>query len=177
MQPSRTVTCPVSRSRALLAVRALVACALSVATLAGCGATGKDSSAIPASVRPWTQEFETRAMLVADRVRVAGPVGLIEHLATRPNPEFHEREERTTPDGFVQEVTSQVTGRGSEIYAWLDKLEIVALHQLTVLEGPFLTDVVVEASGDVLWRPLEGDAAERREPSLRLVGKPPEWPR
>ena len=142
-----------------------------------CSTPKNDATTMPEPIRPWTQEFEQRTLLLADSVRIEGPVGLLEHLATRPNPEFHERSERTTPDGFLQEIQSRVTGQGSEIYAWLDKLEIVALRKLVVLEAPSQTDVVVEAAGEVLWKPLESDQPERREATLRLVGKPPAWPR
>jgi hypothetical protein len=41
-----------------------------------------------------------------------------------------------------------------------------------VLERPGATDVVVQASGDVFWRAIEG-GEELRRPSLRLVGSPP----
>lgn len=172
-----------SRNRAeRFAVRFRVlaaACPLALAAGLGCSSPRNAAGAVPPAIPPWTQEFEQRALLIADKVRIEGPVGLLDHLATRPNPEFHDRSERTTPDGFLQEIESRVTGKGSEILAWLDKLEIVALHELSVLEGPFLKDVVVEASGQVLWRPIdgEGEGAERRESPLRLVGRLPEWSR
>jgi len=162
----------------ILVVQILAACLAVVA----CSSPKNDPGpGGPSAIVPWTQEFEEHALLIANSVRIEGPVGLLEHIATRPNPEFHDRVERTTVDGFLQEIESRFTGQGSEIFAWLDKLELVALHRLTVLERPSATDVVVEASGDVFLRRMgSGEdgaaAAGERHETLRLVGRPPRWP-
>jgi hypothetical protein len=118
---------------------------------------------------PWTDAFLGRAVLVADQVRIEGPPGLLQHVATRPDPELHERSERATPDGFLQEVRVTRPIVGSEIQAWLDGLEIVALRRITVLERPGPCPVRVLAEGDVLWREIDGPG-ERRGPRLELSG-------
>ena len=121
------------------------------------------------------QGFENRGTVTADRVKtwfiVDGDCVQAELLA---------RHVVFNKAGVLrrgtQEIESRVSGRGSEILAWLDGLEIVALRSLTVLERPLATDVVVEASGDVFWRLIEGDDEEQRHDTLRLVGRPPRWP-
>lgn len=123
----------------------------------------------PSAAAPWTDAFRERAVLIADRVRIEGPPGLLEHVATRPDPELHERVERTTTEGFLQELRAKASFPGSQIQAWLDGLEIAALRQLTVLERPGPCPVKVVAEGQAVWRSLER-GTERREPRLELVG-------
>ena len=143
------------------------------ALVAACGTTSNETEhAYPPSPseleKPWTDEFMQEAVLIADSVEIAGPLGLIDRFALRVDAEEHERSERTTPDGFVQEVF--VRGpQSSEIRAWLDRLEIVALRHLRVVERAAGGDVVVRASGDVFWKEVGG--GEKRAATLELVGR------
>lgn len=155
----------------------LPALASLLALVAACSTPERASSGLAAQVPPpppvepaWTEAFHERALLVAERVRIEGPPGLLAHVATRPDPDVHERSERTTPDGFLQELRAKRSFPGSEIQAWLDGLEIAALRQLTVLERPGSCPVRVIAEGEVLWRSLES-GSERRQPRLELVGE------
>jgi hypothetical protein len=138
----------------------------------GCRSPARSAAPARTAPRPWTRTFMEPAVLLADTIRIEGPEGLLGHVATRPDPELHERTERAVPDGFMQEIIVRGHGAGGEIRAWLDRLEIVALKRLTVLERPAAVDVVVQASGDAFWRPIQG-GEELRRPSLRLVGAPP----
>lgn len=120
--------------------------------------------------RPWTDRFRKPSLLVADTVRVEGPVGLLEHLATRTEPDAHSRREETTTQGFLQEIVQKPDVPLAEIHAFLDQLEIVAMKRITVLERPGPVDVVVVATGDVYFRDIAAKT-ERRETSLRIEGK------
>ena len=121
---------------------------------------------------PWTDAFERPAVLVAEEVRVEGPVGLLHHLATVSDPEEFERTEKTVPEGFLQEVAVKPDTPGAEIRAQLDGLAIVAFRRLTALERPGEVDVVVVARGEAYWAGGEkGSEVEKRGDILRFQGK------
>jgi hypothetical protein len=132
---------------------------------AGAGAAGPVKI-----VQPWTDQFLVPALLVADSVRIEGPVGLLDHLATRTEPDAHARREETTAQGFLQEITQKPDVAPAEIHAFLDQLEIVALKRITVLERPGPVNVLILATGDVFLRNLT-TKAEQRETSLRIEGR------
>jgi hypothetical protein len=123
----------------------------------------------PGQIQRWTGRFVTPTLLVADQIRIEGPKGLLDHLATRADADVHARKERTTKEGFLQEITLVEGAPPVEIRAFLDRFELVAMKRITVLVRPGLVDVVLTAEGDVFVR--EGDAPERRAPSLRIEGK------
>ena len=118
---------------------------------------------------PWTKDFEVAAVLLAADVRIEGPRGLIQHVATVSDPESLARAEKTLPEGFLQETTVKPEAPGAEIRAQLDRLSIVATHRLTILERPGPVDVVVVATGDAYWS--SGGQAEKRGDTLRFQGK------
>jgi hypothetical protein len=119
---------------------------------------------------PWTDAFQKSAALVANDVRIEGPVGLIAHVATVSNPEELDRSEKTVPEGFLQVVSVKPGFSGVEIKAQLDRLAIVALGRLTILERVGPADVVVIATGDAYWaNPESGE--EKRAATLRFDGK------
>jgi hypothetical protein len=163
------------------AALALVLCA------AGCGsspptshderpgsapAAQQDARPMPDAMLPWTDAFQKSAVLLANDVRIEGPQGLIAHVATVSNPELLDRVEKATPEGFLQVVRLKEGVHGVEIKAQLDRLTIVALERLTVLEHPGATTVVVDAKGEVFWQDLDSKAEKRGE-ALRLEGKVP----
>jgi hypothetical protein len=135
------------------------------------GAPKADASAkvLPEHL-PWTREFQEPALLVATEVRVEGPVGLLAHIATRIDPEVHERVEKTVPAGFLQQVTVKSDAGEAEIKAQLDNLSVVALRRLIVIEQPGPHDVVVTARGQAWWSNVATKAEQRAE-LLTLVGK------
>ena len=116
---------------------------------------------------PWPATFGEPALLVADRIQVEGPRGLLEHFAARVEPAVHERVEKTLPAGYLQRITVRPDSAQAEIRAWLDGLEIVALESLTALERPGEVELFVLAEGDAFWRET-GSGRERRGQRLRL---------
>jgi hypothetical protein len=127
------------------------------------------SNAAPEAL-PWTDAFAEPAALLAAEVRIEGPTGLIAHVATVSDPEELERTEKTVPEGFLQVLSVKPQARGAEIKAQLDRLAIVALERLTILERPSPAAVVVLAKGDVYYAKLQ-TGEEKRSETLRLDGK------
>lgn len=125
-----------------------------------------DATPLP---RQWTAAFLGKAVLTAAEVRIEGPKGLLDHVATRSDPEYHLRVEKTIPAGFLQEITTRPGTGDVEIRAQLDQLVIAATRRLVVLERPGPVDVVVIAAGDAFWKSGETQAEKRGE-TLRFEG-------
>lgn len=119
---------------------------------------------------PWTDQFAASALLVADEIRIEGPVGLLAHAYTPHDPELHERAEKTVPSGYLQEIVVKPDVGPAEIQGKLDNLTLVALKRLVVLERPGPVDVVVLAAGDAYWNDRT-TKEEQRGDTLRFVGK------
>jgi hypothetical protein len=121
--------------------------------------------------KPWTDKFLKPAALVALDVRIEGPKGLLDHLATVQDPAVLDLELKTTSAGLLQTITFKKDAPpGGEIRAQLDQLGIAALRKLTILERPGPVDVLVVASGDAFWQE-KGTEKELRSPTVRLEGK------
>ena len=112
--------------------------------------------------RRWTSEFERAVVVSADRIVIEGPPGLLDHLATRTDPEHHETEVKTVPEG-LRETYSARRGATLPISAYLDRFEAHAWANLVVLENPFAEEVRVDASGDVVVLDRETGVETRRE--------------
>jgi len=122
---------------------------------------------VPPKPKPWTDEFHRRAALLANRVQIEGPSGLLEHVAAIVDSRVHSNKVRTTSDGLLQEVRV-LTPDSDPIGAQLDGWQIMALQELTILERIDGSDVVIVASGDAFWKdPATGE--EKREPVLRFT--------
>ncbi len=122
--------------------------------------------------QPWTKSFQASALLIADEIRIEGPKGLLDHVATRIEPEHHVYEVDTLPAGFQQVFRPRDEAAGFEMRAYLDALEVVAFKRLVLLERPGDAEVVVQAAGDAYWRDAS-TGQERRGALLRFVGEPP----
>ena len=133
------------------------------------GAVGGGGETVPQAPRPWTPAFRQASLVIADRVHIEGPKGLLDHVATRAEDGFHSYEAETLPKGFEQRFRVLEPESGVELRAWLDNVEIVAMRELVVLERPGELDVLLRATGDAYWRDLES-GAERRGPELRFTG-------
>jgi hypothetical protein len=127
----------------------------------------------PPAPRPWTESFRSSALLIADEVRIEGPKGLLDHIATRIEPDFHTYVAETLPEGFQQTFEPRRADAGIDIRAYFDALEVVALKRLVLLERPGEVDVVVQAAGDAFWRE-SATGREQRGSLLRFVGTRPE---
>lgn len=125
----------------------------------------------PEPPTPWTDAFEVESVLMADEIRVEGPPGLIEHLAIRQEPAFHDHTAKTVEAGFLQESVSKGEAL-APIRAKLDGLTLAAFQRLTVLERVVDGDVVVYAVGDAQFSKLE-TGEQRTAASLTLRGKQP----
>lgn len=152
-----------------------------LALIASCGTPAQErqsdrppgvSTALPEPPRPWTSSFERSALLVADEVRVEGPKGLLDHIATRIEPEHHVYGVETVAEGFRQTFTPRDPNAGIEMRAYLDGLELVAVRRLVLLERPGDVDVVVQGTGDAYWRET-ASGREQRGDVLRFVGERP----
>jgi hypothetical protein len=151
--------------------------------LASCGSTpeepepGSAGVEVPA-LRPWPRTFQRSALLVADRVVIEGPKGLLDHVALSQDPDVVDYVVETLPEGFRQVVSKRSDVGFVEIKAALDALEITALESVMVLERPGDVPVRVIAVGGVWWRstdpagPLSGPA-ERRGERLELSSSAP----
>lgn len=134
-------------------------------------AAAEDAAAEPRPAAPWTETFRREAVLAARRVEVLGPVGLLEHLAIRVDPDNHDHVETATEQGLRIVERQRADSDGSPIRAQLDGLVIVVDEELIVLESPAVEQVTVRADGDVYLRYVDG-GEERRARSLRLEGGP-----
>jgi hypothetical protein len=143
-----------------------------IAPATGTGPSAESSAASKAALEPppWTDAFSVSTALLAAEVRIEGPPGLISHFASVSDPEELSRIEKTVPEGFLQVISVKPEARGAKITAQLDRLAIVALERLTILERPGGTTVVVLAKGDAYWEnPKTGEV--KRGDTLRFDGK------
>ncbi|MBL8857839.1 MAG: hypothetical protein JNL28_04955 [Planctomycetes bacterium] len=121
--------------------------------------------------KPWTDRFLATGALVANDVRIEGPDGLLEHVVSTQDLQFHEVVIKATPDGLLQTITLRADAAGQDIRAQLDNLAISCWRSLTILERPGPVDVTVSAVGDVLFVEKGSDAGEQRGSNLRIVGQ------
>lgn len=165
-------------------MRATLLCCISLIFIA-CGSTGSTTegdvqasreNAQPISAEdliiPWTPSFTRGALLIADEIRVEGPRGLLEHIATRVVEPHHSQTVETLPEGFQQIFEVVDPTSGVEIRSHLDSMQIVAVRRITILERPGDVRVKISAVGRVYYKRDGQDAVER--PSLELLGAEPQ---
>jgi hypothetical protein len=176
MRRNKTKTAkPTSRTRALPLLPSLPLVLLAAACTTVPAETSEPAGTTTGLPdRGWTEEFFEPAVLLANEIRISGPPGLMRHFAMRADEPWHTRTESTTPDGYVQEVRVRDVDLKAivEIRGYLDRMELVALRGIRVLERVSEGPVVVEASGDVFYS-LTATGESQREQALRLVGEPP----
>ena len=164
-------------------MRALFFCCLT-SLLVACGSTesstdgglGSSAKGAPISAEdliiPWTPSFTRGALLIADEIRVEGPKGLLEHIATRVVEPHHRQQVETLPEGFQQIVEVVDPNSEVEIRSHLDSMQIVAVRRITILERPGDVRVKIRAMGRVYYKRDGQEAVER--PSLELMGAEPQ---
>lgn len=121
---------------------------------------------------PWTPSFTRGALLIADEIRVEGPKGLLEHIATRVVEPHHRQQVETLPEGFQQIVELVDPNSEVEIRSHLDSMQLVAVRRITILERPGDVRVKIRAVGRVYYKRDGQEAIERA--SLELMGAEPQ---
>jgi hypothetical protein len=105
---------------------------------------------------PWTQAFLQPATLLADRIRIEGPHGLLDHLVVRSDDEFFLRTAKTQPEGLLQVTRPRPSADVERVGGQLDRWQLSAFEEITVLINPALQSVRVIAEGDAFWRTPDG---------------------
>tara|TARA_R110002126_G_scaffold194901_1_gene342882 strand:- start:1267 stop:1935 length:669 start_codon:yes stop_codon:yes gene_type:complete len=122
---------------------------------------------VPPPPAPWTLAFQEGAMLLADRVTIEGPAGLLEHFVMRGDDSLFERVTKTTAAGFVQVLRPR-----NDVFdpakAHLDRWNLNALYELRAIENPAFTEVKVTAEGNAIWRSTDGET--QRGAKLEFLG-------
>ncbi len=154
-----------ARTHALVALLLVAACA-------GPAPAPEPGPEAPAVIPPFTTAFREPGVLVAERVRIEGPVGLLEHFAAVQDPERFEYVAEATDEGFRQRWTL-LPGVFGEIRGQLDGWQIAALSRLEVLERHREGPVVLEASGDVFVSAGLADQQGLHTDQFRKVGHRP----
>lgn len=112
----------------------------------------------PPQPKPWTDIFLSKSMVLADLVQIEGPPGLLDHLLLRSDDALFERVVETTTRGLTITITPRHAG--DLVRCQLDRWHISALLRIEVLERPGGTGVKLRASGQALWKDMDG--AEKR---------------
>lgn len=125
----------------------------------------QESAPQPVEPLPWPEDFQGRATLLADRIRVEGPPGLLDHCVARSDDRLFLRTVKTTDEGLLQVVQPGPAAAGDPVRGQLDGWALAALQQLVLLERPGAEAVTVVAEGGVFWATPDGDEqrAARRE--------------
>jgi len=138
-------------------------------------ATAEETAAAAAAklepAGPWTPSFTRGALLVANEIRVEGPRGLMQHIATRSLDPHHRQTVETIPEGFRQIFEVVNPNAGIEIRSHLDAMQIVAMQRLVVLERPGDVPVTILALGEVYYKRDGAEAVTRA--SLEIQGAKP----
>lgn len=125
----------------------------------------------------WPEEFTRASLLVADRIVIEGPRGLLDHVALRQDPANLIYSAETVPEGFRQVLKRKDPLSYQEIRAGFDNWELIALDSMLVLERPGDIEVRIIAEGGVWWRnsdqrgPLSGSEELRGEKLIFRGGK------
>lgn len=118
--------------------------------------------------KPWTGAFAETAIMLTRSVRIEGPEGLLDHVVASSDDEFYERTIETTPEGLLQTVRR----RGStspEIRVRLDRWTIAVEESVVLLETIAPGPVRLVASGNALWRDVDGHLAQAQR--LEFTGE------
>ena len=152
---------------------ALALAALCTLALGGCGSTGDSAAeqaqalAQEAQKEPWTEAFTHGALLVADRVVIEGPRGLMDHVALRQDATNLDYSADTLPEGFRQVLKRKDPSAFVEIVAGLDNWKIVALDSVMGLERPGDVEVRIVAAGRVSWHNTDARGSRSGETEQR----------
>ncbi len=116
-----------------------------------------------------------RAVLLADRITVEGPAGLVEHCVMTLDDSLFSREEISVPGG-VDQVLRPHPGIPAHtvLRAQLDAWQLAAFQELRISLRPAAPDVTVTARGDAVWQHTNGEEMRAKVWSRRAVLRPGE---
>lgn len=136
---------------------------------------GGDSQYLAPEKEPlaWTSAFLQPATLLADRIRIEGPNGLLEHLVVRSDDKYFLRTAKATTAGLLQVTRARSSAGGELVGGQLDRWQLSAFEEISVLIHPGLKEVRVVAEGDAFWRTPNG--SEQRGAQLSFT-KPVKTP-
>lgn len=126
----------------------------------------RDASA-PVPPERWTGQFDGKAIVVAEEIRIEGPTGLINHLAVRSDDALFDRLVETTEEGLRMVWTPKV--EGELIRGQLDNWSLTAFRRIVAVEQPWAEEVSVTALGDAFWQDVDGQ--EQRADRLQWRGE------
>ncbi len=120
--------------------------------------TGQDPNYLADKTQPvaWTQDFLQPATILADRIRIEGPHGLLDHLVVRSDDQYFLRTAKATAAGLLQVTRPRSSAGGELVGAQLDRWQLSAFEEISVLVNPGLSSVRVVAEGDAFWRTPDG---------------------
>ncbi len=141
-------------------------------TAASCSAPGDEGPYHPplvpteevvARIEPWTEAFLSNKVLIADIIRLRGPLQLIDHVAVVQDPErvAMEIEGRETALHHIYRAKGGVLE--PEIKAHLDGWALIASQELSVIHDATLDRVILEAQGGVALIDVASSQTERSE--------------
>ncbi len=121
----------------------------------------------------WTDAFASQAMLLADRIRIEGPAGLLDHVVVRSDDALFLRTTEARSDGFLQRTVPRQSNQASTdqtylVRGQLDAWQFTAIEEVVVFERPGDVPVTLIAEGHVVWR--DRDGAQRREDRIVFTG-------
>jgi hypothetical protein len=125
------------------------------------GSTGAQTPQVrEVTPAPWPEDFKGSVMLLADRIRVEGPPGLLDHCVTRSDDGVFLRTVKATSEGLLQVVQPGPGAAGEIVRGQLDGWALAATRELVLLERPTSDTVRVIAEGQVVWATPDGERSE-----------------
>jgi len=131
------------------------------------GGVGGQQTEAAEELKPWTESFTRASLLVADRIVIEGPKGLMDHVALRQDAENLDYSAETLPEGFRQVLRRKDPTAFIEIVAGMDNWQLVALDSVLVLERPGDVPVRIIAAGGVSWHNTDPLGSLSGETELR----------
>lgn len=118
--------------------------------------------------KPWTGAFTETAIMLTRTARIEGPEGMLDHIVASSDDAFYERTIETTPEGLLQTVR-RMGKDAPEIRVRLDRWTIAVEESVVILERITPGPVKLIASGDALWRDVDGHLAQANR--LEFIGQ------
>ena len=114
---------------------------------------------------PWTDEFQDKALLLANRITVEGPPGLIEHMVFLVDDESFEQAVQSVPGGLRKSMRPKdaAAASGAMVRGQLDAWQLAAFEQIEMRVMNDAERIQIRASGDALWENPDGERMRAAE--------------